>query len=406
MIQHLANSRSHRSLLVAVVATGLGCNAEGIASPTATPATVPAVVATKTFAGGTLASAWSADDLFGMPSAIEFGTYEGSGEVVHPDVVSFSAPWYGHRYWNAITPYPNSAIQFENPSVFVSNDGNSWAVPAGMKNPLARTDRGYLSDPDMVFEPTRGELWLYYREVEMARIANSTKPHIADHVWLTTSADAVRWSTPRRVVTDSVRYVVSPSIVRTPDGSWHMFQIDAGLDGCSAKSSRVVVRTSSNGIKWSTASDAGLVQPGYVAWHMDVQYVAERAEYWALVAAYVSGQGCTNTSLFLVTSPDGRKWTSYPSPVLARGELPQFSSAVYRSTFAYGADNNVTIWYSGARIAKLGSKKRPATLAWSAAVSHTTAGVLLARVRDKTRAKGFPVASIRGDRLAPASMAP
>lgn len=341
------------------------------------------------------------------PSSIAFSTYDGSGQVVHPDVVSFPTPWNGHRLWNAITPYPNSAIQFENPSLFASDDGDSWRVPGGVINPLARTARGYLSDPDMVYEPKSNQLWLYYREVENHRDKKTSKIlHAGDHVWLTTSSDAVKWSAPRRVVSEVGKFVVSPSIVRMSDTQWSMYQIDAGRDGCSARSSRVVVRKSTNGVTWNAASVVGLVQVGYVPWHLDVQYVESRHEYWALVAAYQAARGCTTTSLFLATSQDGKTWTTYPSPIMAPGEIPQFATAVYRSTFAYAADDSVTIWYSGAQTVRTGSKGKPAVLAWSAAVSHTTAAAIFARVNDKTRTVRLSVSTTVGSVVAPATSVP
>lgn len=368
---------------VALLATGAlsACGTDAVVAP---PAALPlesiSIDAAAASATQALLSAAAG------PSTIAFSTYDGSGEVVHPDVVSFATPWNGHRLWNAITPYPNSAIQFENPSLFASEDGDSWRVPGGVINPLAKTSRGYLSDPDMVYEPKSNQLWLYYREVENRRDKKTSQiVHAGDHVWLTTSSDAVKWSAPRRVVTDTGKFVVSPSIVRMSDTQWSMYEIDAGRDGCSAKSTRVLMRKSTNGVTWNAASVVGLVQTGYVPWHLDVQYVESRHEYWALVAAYPAARGCTSTSLFLATSEDGKTWTTYPSPIMAPGEIPQFASAVYRSTFAYAADDSVTIWYSGARTVRAAVKGKPVVLAWSAAVSHTTAAAIIARVNDKTR---------------------
>ncbi len=318
------------------------------------------------------------------PIALGFSTYDGSGQVVHPDVVTFAQPWNGHRFWNAITPYPNSKTAFENPSLYASENGDTWGVPEGVMNPLSRTNRGYLSDPDMVFEPNSGELWLYYREVHNVPVPKGAPVHLADHVWLTTSADAIHWSSPQRVVSDSGRFMVSPSIVRRSATDWHMYQVDAGVRGCSARTSRVMRRHSTNGIEWNSLTKVALVQPGYVAWHLDVQYIPSRHEYWALVAAYPAARGCTNTSLFLATSADGFNWTTYPTPVLAAGETQQFGAAVYRSSFSYAANDSVQIWYSGARVVRPGTKSRPAVLEWTAAVTHTTALSLFARVNDKT----------------------
>lgn len=320
------------------------------------------------------------------PLVCAFATYDGSGEVVHPDVVSFPTPWNGHRLWNAITPYPNSAIRFENPSLYASEDGDTWTVPGGVINPLAKTSRGYLSDPDMIFEPNSNQLWLYYREVENRPDKKTGKMvHVGDHVWMTTSPDGSKWSAPRRLTTDTGKFVVSPSIVRLSDTQWSMYQIEANRDGCSSKANRVVMRKSTNGTTWTAPAAVSFSQAGFVPWHLDVQYIASRQEYWAMIAAYQPAKGCTTTSLFLATSKDGKSWTTYASPIMAPGEIPQFATAVYRSTFAFGEDDKVTIWYSGAKTTRAAAKGSPGVLAWSAAVSHTTATAILARVNDRTR---------------------
>ncbi len=317
--------------------------------------------------------------------SLAFQTYDGSGEVVHPDVVTFPTTWNGYRLWSTLTPYARSATSLENPSVFASHDGESWEVPPSVTNPLVRSARGYLSDPDMVYEPHTGALWMYYREVETASGARGKVMHVSDHVWLMRSADGSRWTAPQRVVSDPGRYVVSPSVVRTADGDWRMYQVDVGTAGCSAKSSRVTMRRSVDGITWSSRTPAGLTQPGYVPWHLDVQYVESRGEYWALTAAFQRGRGCMTSSLFLATSRDGTTWTTYPSPILAPGEFAPFSAAVYRSTFAVTSPDSVTIWYSGARVATPKRGKTPAVFSWSAAVSHLRVASLFARVQSVAR---------------------
>ncbi|MEP6834967.1 MAG: sialidase family protein [Gemmatimonas sp.] len=341
------------------------------------------------------------------PVTLGFSTYDGSGQVVHPDVVVFDQPWNGHKLWNAITPYPNSAVQFENPSLFASDDGDTWGVPEGVLNPLSKTTRGYLSDPDMLFEPKSNEMWLYYREVHNVLIRKGVTAHLADHVWLTTSSDAVHWSSPKRVTTDSGHFMVSPSIVRTSENNWAMYQIDAGRGGCSATSTKIVRRQSVDGRAWSRPVAVSFTQAGYTPWHLDVQYIPSKHEYWALVAAYRPARGCTTTSLFFATSSDGTNWTTYPTPVLAAGEIAQFGSAVYRSTFAYEGDtDNLTIWYSGCKVVRPAARSKAAVLAWSAAVTHTTATILMSRVNDNSLTITLSVAATPGTSLMSASNVP
>src|SRR6185312_7044610 len=137
----------------------------------------------------------------------------------------------------------------------------------------------------------------------------------------------------------------------------------------TSKSTRVVLRHSVDGVIWSMPTALSFTQPGYIPWHLDVQYVPHLGAYWALVAAYPRGSACTASSLFLATSADGVKWTTYASPVLARGALPQVSANVYRSTFAFEPNGtSLTIWLTGATTVQRGSQRSGPVLRWSAAV--------------------------------------
>jgi len=165
----------------------------------------------------------------------------------------------------------------------------------------------------------------------------------------------------------------------------------AGEAGCNARDTRLILPRSTDGIAWSTAKPVSLPQPGFLPWHLDVQYVPQLDAYWALVAAFPRGSACTGSSLFLATSTDGIQWTTYSSPVLARGALPQFATNVYRSTFAFEPDGNaLTIWLTGAQTVKRGDRRRPPVLRWSAAVWHTQASALLDHVRIERKAAVIP----------------
>jgi hypothetical protein len=187
--QHPARARLN-ALLRAVALFGaawtmVSCSSDRVTEPYA--------------ADGDIASAGADFSIaLGKPTPIEFSTYENSRQVVHPSAVAFSSPWHGQRVWLALTPYPNSDARVENPSLFGSEGGDTWAVPAGVTNPLVRTGRGYLSDPELTYDPASDELRLYYREV--VDHADPKALHQEDVVYLTRSKDGPiglrrrRWS--------------------------------------------------------------------------------------------------------------------------------------------------------------------------------------------------------------------
>ncbi len=322
---------------------------------------------------------------------LEFATYDGHNEVAHPATVAFATPWHGHRYWMALTPYPNGDARFENPALYVGETGRDWRVPDGVPNPLARSDRGYLSDPSLVYDPDRDALRLYYREVVVVEDQGHTKVHVSDDVRMTESRDGAHWSDPRAMASDSGGYLVSPSVVRRRAADWSMWQVDAATGGCNATSTRVVTRRSVDGTRWSARAPVQLAFPGFTAWHLAVQYVPARDEYWALVAAYPNGRDCNGTSLFLATSRDGLAWTAYPVPVLAPGAAAPFSANVYQSSFIVDeSGEEMTIWLTGAETMVPASPRGRAVLRWSAAELRTGTRALLERVAQAPRTTGGP----------------
>jgi len=93
-------------------------------------------------------------------------TYEGSGQAVHPDFVRLPASWSGDPFRLVATPYPGGNATYENPSLYTGSTGIDWAVPEGVTNPLEQPEiGGYLSDPDMLYDPGANELRIYYRRV-------------------------------------------------------------------------------------------------------------------------------------------------------------------------------------------------------------------------------------------------
>lgn len=315
--------------------------------------------------------------------ALEIATYDGSGQVVHPDVLRLPRDWNGHRFWMAITPYPNANESFENPSIYTSDDGETWRTPPGATNPVAKVAAGHLSDPALVYDEASNRLVLYYRD------AVGGNAPLRDDIYMVSSADGVKWSARELVYSDTGRYVVSPSVVRGADARWRVWSVDAGFDGCSAGGAGVVMRSSSDGRKWTAARAVSLAQPGYVPWHIDVQWVAQRREYWALLAAYRVGSACGSTDLFLATSPDGERWTTYASPILAHGVAPAFEAAVYRSSFLMdAAGDSLTLWMSGAR--RETDPKKGIGTRWSAAIARTSVASLLKRISATTVTIGGP----------------
>jgi hypothetical protein len=269
---------------------------------------------------------------------LELKTYDGSGQTVHPDFVATGGAWPGSNQYLFITPYPNGNANFENPSIFESTQPAQWAAPVGMSNPIFTPREGYYSDPDAVYVAERNEVWLYFRQVTSENI-----------IRLTTSGDGVNWSTPVTVVHAPNHELISPTVVRRAAHDWLMWAVNGNV-GCTGASTKVELRRSTDGITWSNVVPVALSQPGFAPWHIDVEWIASRGEFWALYNVKTSGS-CTTSAVYLATSGDGVHWTTFPSPVLARGAIAELRDVVYRSTFSYDESSDaITFWYSGARL--------------------------------------------------------
>jgi hypothetical protein len=275
--------------------------------------------------------------------ALSLTTYDGSGQAVHPDVALPPFAGGGGDARLMITPYPWGNANMENPSLFVGNGRDAWTPPAGLENPVVRPENGYLSDPDMLWVEDQREFRLYYRHV-----------HTENTVLLLRSADGVRWDAPRVVVTAPNHRAVSPTVVQRSPNEWLMWTVNSGPGGCTASSTTMELRRSSDGITWSAPSAVSISHPSVFPWHIDVQWIPRLREYWAMYNGKVSGS-CTTDALYLATSPDGVTWKTYPSPVVRRGAIPELEDIVYRASFAYDAERDlVSIFHSGARYATRG----------------------------------------------------
>lgn len=276
--------------------------------------------------------------LFDTFFELNFETFDGSGETVHPDYALI--PWILPRQI-AITPYPGGNAAFELPSVFAGRFLQAWGQTPGAPNPVVPAPRvGHLSDPDLVWNPDRGEAWLYYREASHANI-----------VWLVRSADGVHWSPPTQVVSVPNHELVSPAVVRRGPGDWWMWSVNGGPAGCSAASTRLEVRHSIDGLQWSPPTPIGLAHDGLTPWHVDVRWIESRREFWAVYNAKRPGS-CTTPALFLAGSADGVHWNPAPRPLVVKGAHPQLEDIVYRATFDFiPVDDRLIIWVSGARYA-------------------------------------------------------
>ncbi len=278
--------------------------------------------------------------------ALTVPTYDGSGQLVHPDIVHIPEGWKGWEYWMAFTPYARADSSLENPSIVVSHNGVDWSVPADGVNPLVpRMSKGYNSDPDLLFDPVARGLVLLYREVSSGY----------NRVKTMRSANGVSWSASRLLFRRLNHGMVSPSLTVVPGELPRVWYVDAGPNKCLKRTTRVMTQTAlAEGALDPTAPEQGwnrpqrvaLVQPGFFIWHLDITWIASRHEFWAIYPAYRVGV-CGERSLFFARSADGVTWTTYKVPFLHPRDVPWMNTTVYRTTSLYDPTRNlIRLWIS------------------------------------------------------------
>jgi len=269
-----------------------------------------------------------------------------SVEVVHPDIVHVPSRWHGYEYWMSYTPYPNSVSSKENPSIVASHDGMTWAVPAGLTNPVADVYTGtdtlnnYNSDSDLVLSPDGQTLQLVWRRLDgwSAEVLN-----------VKTSTNGINWSAKTQILRTSVRNdaaypetVISPAIVWT-GSKYYLWTVNI-----KTTQTKVVFRQA-NSITgpWSSPveTDIGLMTGNLRVWHLDV--VKYNGIYHMLASCGRQNQ-VEGKDLFLGKSTNGINWTFSTRPLLS-SRTNTWDDRIYRSTCLIEEKNGrpyYRIWYS------------------------------------------------------------
>ena len=243
-------------------------------------------------------------------------TYDGSGQVTHPSVVDMGGLWNGYRWWLADTPYPNGNDDYENPSIWGSNDRINWSVPSGLTNPIAPmpSGTGFNSDVDLVWDADGERLICYWRE------AASASPTVID-IRAATSTDGIVWTHQGVIHTFSGEPWRSPSVARVAANDWRMWAMDN-----NAKS---VMYSATDPLgTWGEVGNMTVGGRLLKGWHGDFTY--EDGVYYGIA-------GTTGRGPFIpYVSIDGLTWYAGPE-VFGDG---------YRSTMLPPRDGFVEVWYS------------------------------------------------------------
>lgn len=271
-------------------------------------------------------------DCYSFPNAeapLLIPTYvEDNDETCHPDVLYFPQGWNGWQYWMSHTPYPNSNVAHENPSIVVSNDGINWVEPTGIANPVADVYQGsdmnnnYNSDSHLFMYPddTMNLIW---------RRKNGWNNELT---YLKSSTDGITWSATRTILsvlgTNPAlnESTLSPCIVHN-GSKFMLWTVNTKVSPRS-----IYLRIADDdSFNWSDPilTDIGEFPEGYRVWHMDVEYIDEYYHMLAAVGIPTTQEGRV---LYLGKSLDGVHWSFSSQPVMT-GIQGTWDQRLYRPAF-------------------------------------------------------------------------
>ena len=270
---------------------------------------------------------------------VDLTTYVGGNNaIVHPSVLFFDEGWNGWRYWMAYTPYNNANIDYENPCIAVSNDGESWTVPAGLTNPVeprptsGGTPIGYNADPVLCMTPDGSTMLMVWKRATDRR-----------QLCLRTTTDGVAW-TPRQVILDNTYEDVSPALL-WDNGQYRMWTVVT--DPAQVPTPTMFVRTADDPAgPWSAPVACTVTgMSGTVnLWHMDIKRVGQ--EYHCVFNTGTDpGYG---QFLWFGRSADGLNWEFAPHTVMRQGMKTQqgyYKAAILPKMSPTGLVYDM--WYSG-----------------------------------------------------------
>lgn len=255
-------------------------------------------------------------------------------ELVHPSVLHREGGWNGYAYWMAVTPYAHSDAQYENPSLYVSQDGVSWSVPPGIVNPLIPKPalaRRYNSDPHLALDPD-GRLHLFYRAAGADR---------DDTLYLVSSQDGRHWTAPKAILDEPLadERELSPAVFWA-GGEWAMYYVDA------SQFPYVIRRRTAHRAEgpWSPPREVRGIQPppGRMLWHLDAfPWQGATVLLVDTTAVYRTQEG---GQLWLAVAADGLTFTRGPAPVLAGSQ--GWDRSLYRSCCLPLGGGRFGLWYS------------------------------------------------------------
>lgn len=250
----------------------------------------------------------------------------GSGWT-HPSMLFFENGWNGFKYWAALTPYPDTDSQYENPHIFCSTNGIAWSEPKGIVNPIEPCpgDKGFNSDVNLMMN--KNVMYCYWRATE-------TKER---SIYVRKSSDGIHW-TEKELVCEmpyNVVDVISPAFLKGDD-NYYCYAVCGVEDRPGNYYNKYSIRrmVSSDPVHFTPAKDQGfdLVKiegrpwsDTQEPWHLEVRKL--KNIWMMLVTTSNLNAFGSGGRLFMGYSKDGLNFKFENSPIC------NLTGSTYKSSF-------------------------------------------------------------------------
>lgn len=268
---------------------------------------------------------------------LDIPTYDGSRQITHPCVRYFPDGWCAHKYWMAASPYPNSALDLENPCLWYSDDGYNWSE-GGVPNPLALPPTeggavvGYNSDPHLLLR-SDGVMEIWWRT-----LYHSGSNAGCEVIYRRTSDDSVSWTAAEELHrvqnTDGTNIACLCPVALYEDGVYKIWIV--------YKQEYLRYHESSTGADWQHIRDIDVSYPEYKVWHFDINHTDKGYEF---VGSYnIPGDHTSHKHICYAVSEDNITYSERVM-ILSQGVTGSFDERLlYRPTIIR-LDNKVMVYY-------------------------------------------------------------
>jgi hypothetical protein len=259
-------------------------------------------------------------------------------ETIHPSVIDIGSAWNGYRYWMANTPYPSllyggSANNYENPSIWCSNDGNTWIVPPGLTNPVIPKPVTFNADTELYYE--NNTLYLLWNQW------NALNYH---ETYISSSADGITWSPKQLIFSPGDGLgdsgIASVSLVKI-SGTYYLYYVNVNVSTYISIKRRSCATIDGNYINPETITFPVTIPTLNTYWHLGVKLYSSKI-YMAISTGWYTGNWnyCN-----IGESVDGLIFTINPEPEMSPAISDEDNGIVYRPSLTT-LGNELYMYYS------------------------------------------------------------